>query len=53
MTVLDMCSEKVTFLRTYYLQPCMEKEKEVDQRQGIVITFENLVEIRALLIYIN
>ena len=31
----------------------MEKEEEVDQRPGTAITFENLVGIRALLIYID
>ena len=31
----------------------MENEKEVDQRQDIVITFEDLIKIRALLIYID
>ena len=32
---------------------CMEKEEEVDQRQGIEIKFEISVGIRALLIYID
>ena len=31
----------------------MEKEEEVDQRPRIAIIFENLMEIRALLIYID
>ena len=31
----------------------MGKEEEVDQRPGTGITFENLVGIRALVIYIN
>ena len=31
----------------------MEKEQKVDQKPGIVITFKNLVEIGALLIYID
>ena len=31
----------------------MEKEETVDQKLGITITFENLVGIGALLIYID
>ena len=31
----------------------MEKEKKVDQKLGIAITFVNLVGIGALLIYID
>ena len=31
----------------------MEKEEKVDQKPGIVITFKNVVGIRALLIYID
>ena len=31
----------------------MEKEGKVDQKLGIAITFENLVGIGALLIYID
>ena len=47
-----MYSEKMTF-KDLIIGAVYGKEEEVDQRPGIVIIFENLVEIRALLIYID
>ena len=49
----DMYSEKVTFVQTYQLGLSMEKEEKIDQKPGIVIIFENLVGIGALLICID
>ena len=36
-----------------FIGACLEKEEKVDKRPDIAITFENLVGIGALLIYID